>query len=95
MNAALLTVVRWAQRRWPHVAMCIATMAGLGVGLVVAYVLRPANDLAINLTVGACMVAVQSVGYALLVLSNRAVMPPPLPMWVVGLTAVVTLLLIL
>jgi len=91
MNAAVVTVVRWAQRCRPQLAMCIATMAGL----VVAYALRPSSDLAMNLTVGACMVAVQAVMYALLVLSNRAVMPPPILVSVVALTVIVTLLLIL
>ena len=57
MNAALLTIARWAHRHSPQLAMCIATVAGLGVGLVVAYAVRPTNDLAMNLTVGACMVA--------------------------------------
>jgi hypothetical protein len=75
--------------------MCLATMAGLGVGLVVAYALRPSSDLAMNLTVGACMVAVQSAMYASLVLSNRAVMPPPILVSVVALTVIGTLLLIL
>jgi hypothetical protein len=70
-------------------------VAGLGVGLVVAYALRPSSDLAMNLTVGACMVAVQSVMYALLVFSNRAVMPPPILVSSVALTVTVTLLLIL
>jgi hypothetical protein len=96
MNAAVLTIVRWAQRCRPQLVMCLATMAGLGVGLVVAYALRAtSSDLAMNLTVGACMVAVQSVTYALLVLSNRAVMPPPILVSVVALTVIVTLLLIL
>jgi hypothetical protein len=95
MNAALLTIVRWAQRCRPQLAMCLATVAGLGVGLVVAYALRPSSDLAMNLTVGACMVAVQSAMYALLVLSNRAVMPPPILVSSVALTVIVTLLLIL
>jgi hypothetical protein len=70
-------------------------MAGLGVGLVVAYALRPSSDLTMNLTVGACMVVVQSVMYTLLVFSNRAVMPPPILVSVVALTVIVTLLLIL
>jgi hypothetical protein len=95
MNAALLTIVRWAQRCRPQLAMCLATVAGLGVGLVVAYALRPSSDLAMNLTVGACMVAVQSAMYARLVLSNRAVMPPPILVSVVALTVIVILLLIL
>jgi hypothetical protein len=95
MNAALLTIVRWAQRCRPQLAMCLATVAGLGVGLVVAYALRPSSDLAMNLTVGACMVAVQSAMYARLVLSNRAVMPPPILVSSVALTVTVTLLLIL
>jgi hypothetical protein len=95
MNAALLTIVRWAQRCRPRLAMCLATVAGLGVGLVVAYALRPSSDLAMNLTVGACMVAVQSAMYARLVLSNRAVMPPPILVSSVALTVTVTLLLIL
>ena len=75
--------------------MGLATVAGLGVGLVVAYALRPSSDLAMNLTVGACMVAVQSAVYASLVLRNRAVMPPPILVSVVALTVIVTLLLIL
>jgi hypothetical protein len=75
--------------------MCIATTAGIGVGLVVAYLLRPTNDLAVNLTVGACMVAFQSGMYGLLVRSDRAVMPPRILMWIVGIPLVVTLLLIL
>ena len=78
MNAALLTIVRWAQRCRPQLAMCLATVAGLGVGLVVAYALRPSGDLAMNLTVGVCMVAVESAMYAGFVLSDRAVMPPPI-----------------
>lgn len=95
MNAALLPIVRWAQRCRLQLAMCLATMAGLGVGLVVAYALRPSSDLAMNLTVGVCMVAVQSAVYASLVLRNRAVMPPPILVSVVALTVIVTLLLIL
>ena len=95
MNAALLTVVRWTQRCRPPLAMCLATVAGLGVGLVLAYALQPSSDLAMNLTVGACMVGVQSVMYALLVLSNRAVMPPPIVVVVVALTVTGTLLLLL
>jgi hypothetical protein len=95
MNAALLPLVRWAQQCRLQLAMCLATMAGLGVGLVVAYALRPPSDLAMNLTVGACMVAVQSVVYAVLVRSNRAVMPPPILVSVVALTVIVILLLIL
>jgi hypothetical protein len=95
VNVALLTVARWVQRRWPQLTMCLATVAGLGVGLVVAYGLRPTNDLAMNLTVGACMVMVQSVVYGLLVFSDRAVMPPRILVGVVGLTVVSTLLLIL
>ena len=95
MNAALFTVVRWAQRCRPPLAMCLATVAGLGVGLVLAYALRPSGDLAMNLTVGACTVGAQSIMYAVLVFSNRAVMPPPTLVLVVGLTAIVTLLLIL
>jgi hypothetical protein len=95
MNAAVLTIVRWAQRCRPQLVMCLATVAGLGVGLVVAYALRPSSDLAMNLTVGACMVAVQLVMYALLVFSNRAMMPPPILVLVVALTVIVTLLLIL
>jgi hypothetical protein len=95
MNATLLTIVRWAQRCRPQLAMCLATIAGLAVGLVMAYALQPSSDLAMNLIVAACMVAVQSVMYALLVLSNRAVMPPPILVSAVALTVVVTLLLIL
>jgi hypothetical protein len=95
MNAALLTIARWAHRHSPKLAMCIATVAGLGVGLVVAYAVRPTNDLAMNLTVGACMVACQSVVYGVLVRSHRAVMPPPILVWVVGLTVGITLSLIL
>ena len=95
MNAALLTIARWAHRHSPQLAMCIATVAGLGVGLVVAFALRPTNDLAMNLTVGACMVACQSVMYAVLVRSARAVSPPPILVWVVGLTVGITLSLIL
>ncbi|MBV8997302.1 MAG: hypothetical protein JO287_27225 [Pseudonocardiales bacterium] len=95
MNAALLTIARWAHRRSPQLAMCIATVAGLGVGLIVAYALPPTNDLVMNLTVGACMVAFQSVVYGVLVRSNRAVVPPPILVWVVGLTVVITLALIL
>jgi hypothetical protein len=95
MNAALLPIVRWAQRCRLQLAMCLATVVGLGVGLVVAYALRPSSDLAMNLTVGACMVAVQSAVYASLVLRNRAVMPPPILVSVVALTVIVTLLLIL
>ena len=49
MNAALLTIAGWAHRHSPQLTMCIATVAGLGVGLVVAYQLRPTNDLAMNL----------------------------------------------
>ena len=94
MNAALLTIARWAHRHSPQLAMCIATVAGLGVGLVVAYAVRPTNDLAMNLTVGACMVACQSVVYGVLVRSHRA-MPPPILVWVVGLTVGITLSLIL
>ncbi|MDQ3899372.1 MAG: hypothetical protein M3319_02590 [Actinomycetota bacterium] len=48
MNAALLTIAGWAHRHSPQLTMCIATVAGLGVGLVVAYQLRPTNDLAMN-----------------------------------------------
>lgn len=95
MNAALFPIVRWAQRCRLQLAMCLATVAGLGVGLVVAYALRPSSDLAMNLTVGVCMVAVQSAVYASLVLRNRAVMPPPILVSVVALTVIVTLLLIL
>ena len=75
--------------------MCIATVAGLGVGLVVAYALRPTNDLAMNLTVGACMVAFQAAVYGVLVRRDQAVMPPPILAGVVGLTVVITLSLIL
>lgn len=95
MNAALLTAARWAQRRWPQLAMCLATVTGLGVGLVVAYGLRPTNDLAMNLTVGACMALIQSVVYGLLVLNGQAVMPPRILAWIGGLTVISTLLLIL
>jgi hypothetical protein len=95
VNATLLTAARWAQRRWPQLAMCLATVTGLAVGLVVAYGLRPTNDLAMNLTVGACMALIQSVVYGLLVLNGRAAMPPRILVWIVGLTVVPTLLLIL
>ncbi|MBV8992832.1 MAG: hypothetical protein JO287_03810 [Pseudonocardiales bacterium] len=95
VNAALRTVARWAQRRRPQLVMCLATVAGLGLGLVVAEGLGPTNDLAMNVIVGACMAGVQSVVYAWLVLSDRAVMPPPILVWVGGLTVVFTLLLIL
>jgi hypothetical protein len=95
MNAAFLIAARWAHRHWSRLVMCIATMAGIGVGLVVVHALGPATDLAVNLTVGACMVAVQSVMYSLLVRSNQAVMPPRVLMWAVGLTSVAILLLIL
>jgi hypothetical protein len=95
MNVALLIVARWAHRHRPRLAMCIATVAGIGVGLAVVYALGPTNDLAVNLTVGACMVAFQSVMYGLLVRSNQAVMPPLILLWAVGLTAVTSLLLIM
>ena len=94
-NAALLIVVRWVHRHWCQLAMCLATLVGIGVGLVVVYALRPTNDLAVNLTVGACMVAFQSVVYGLLVRRDRAVLPPPILVWVGGLITVITLLLIL
>jgi membrane-bound lytic murein transglycosylase B len=83
---------------WPKEQQSLrpaATVAGLGVGLVVAYALRPTNDLAMNLTVGACMVAFQSAVYGVLVRRDRAVMPPPILAGVVGLTRVITLSLIL
>ena len=95
MNAALLTIAGWAHRHSPQLTMCIATVAGLGVGLVVAYALRPTNDLAMNLTVGACTALIQAVVYGLLVLNGRAVMPPRVLVWIVGLTVVITLSLIL
>src|SRR2546430_17654489 len=74
MNAALLTIARWAHRHSPQLVMCIATVAGL----VVAYAGRPTNDLAMNFTVGACMGAGQSVVFFVLVLSHLVVVPPPI-----------------
>lgn len=95
MNAALLIVTRWAHRRWPRLAMCIATMAGIGVGVVVVYALGLTTDLAVNLTVAVCMVGSQSVMYGLLVRSHQAMMPPRTLVWAAGFTTLATLLVVL
>jgi hypothetical protein len=95
MNTALLTVARWAHRHWSRLAMCIATIAGVGVGLVVVYALGPDDDLTVNLTVAACMVGFQLIVYGLLVHSDQAAMPPRTLVWAVAFTALATLLVIL